>query len=172
MISATTSNAAGTSTSLPTTASTVTASERRRGDTAPSVSACVVSALIIIPRLDANGSGQLADGFLQYPPGLVAVFSLPFGEETGRAQFIAEWRQIRLVEGQTLGREFLADGRIKLFRVDPGLQRRLVDVLLHNCTHIRRQRFQSAPIGQEPITVPHVVGQRAVFLDLIELGGR
>lgn len=41
---------------------------------------------------------QLADGFLQQRPRLLAVFSFPFGIEPGGTQFFAEWRRIRLVE--------------------------------------------------------------------------
>src|SRR6185312_6975924 len=150
--SATTSKAAGISTSLPTKSSSAITGERRRGDitTSPAV-ACVASAFAIFVSLRPAALRQFADRLLQDRPRLLAVFSLPFGIKAGGAQLVAEWRQIRLIESQTLGGEFLADGCVKLFGVGSRLQRRLVDVLFHDRAYVRRQRVQSPAVGQEPI---------------------
>src|SRR5258707_3754119 len=95
-ISATTSNAAGISTSIPRDDSSDAASERRRGDPASPATAFETSACAITGPLSCP-LRQLSDGFFQQRPRFVAVFALPFVIEPGRTQFFAERREIRLV---------------------------------------------------------------------------
>src|SRR6478736_5979257 len=45
---------------------------------------------------------QFADGFFQQRPGLLTVFTFPFGIEAGGAQLFAERRHHGLVEGQAI----------------------------------------------------------------------
>src|SRR5258708_20639830 len=66
---------------------------------------------------------QLADGFFQQRPRLVAVFSLPLGIESGRTQFFPEWRDIRLVEYQPFPGQFLPQPGIELCNIDPLVNR-------------------------------------------------
>src|SRR5260370_37313028 len=82
---------------------------------------------------------QLADGFLQQGPRLLAVFSLPFGIEPGGTQFFAEWWRIRLVERQSLARQVLAQTGVQLCNVGALVSRRCIDVLGDDGAHILSQ---------------------------------
>src|SRR5580698_1737623 len=93
--------------SLPRKASIVLTCACRRGYTTSPAAGRVASASTI--WVSPQVSGQFADRLLEDRPGFLAVFSLPFGIETGGAQLITERRQIGLIEGQPLGRQFFAD---------------------------------------------------------------
>src|SRR4051812_46351866 len=168
-ISAVTSSAAGISTSMPSAFSTF-ASVWRRGEPAASAagirSACAMTAP---PRLTLT---QLADGLFEQIPGLIAVFAFPLSVEAGRAQLFAERSYRRLVEGQALAGEFLLQAGIELCDIGALVDRSRVDVLGYDGADVLRHFFPCAAVGEEPKAVPHVVGQRAELLHLIELGGR
>src|SRR5256885_3519403 len=155
-ISAATSSAAGISTSRPSACSSDAANERRRGGVATSPAARVTSACAMTapytrafyfdafssrepgsiphqvrdrPRLKNAMLRQLADGFFQQIPRLVAVFTFPFGIEAGHAQLLPERRDAGLVEGQSFAGQFLLQARIQLGDVGALVNRGGVDVL-------------------------------------------
>src|SRR6185369_2423720 len=74
-------------------------------------------------------SRQLADGFFQEFPGLLAILALPLRVEAGRAELLAERRSVRLVEGQALAGEVLLQARIELGDIGPLVDGGRVDVL-------------------------------------------
>ena len=43
------------------------------------------------------------------------------------------------------------------------------EVLGGDVAHVRRQALPGAAVGEEPEAIPHVVGQRAVLLHLVQL---
>lgn len=47
----------------------------------------------------------------------------------------------------------------------------LIEVARRNVAQVARQPIPGLAVGDEPISVPDMVGQRAVFLHFIELGG-
>src|SRR6476661_551959 len=159
-ISATTRSAAGISTSIPSEVSREAASERRRGDIASPATACEIPAsamTVLCQLLLGDPLRQLADGFLQQCPRLVAVFALPLGIEPGRAQFFAEWGGIRLVEGQSLASQFLLQTGVQFGDIGALVSRSRINILGDDGANILRHFLPGPAIGQEPETVPHVV---------------
>ena len=77
---------------------------------------------------------------------------------------------IGLVEDKTLGREILLQSGVELGDIFTFLRASGIKVLGGDGTHAVGQSLPGAAIGQEPIAVPHVIGHRAVFLHLVELG--
>src|SRR5712671_2997981 len=93
---------------------------------------------------------QLADGFFEQRPGLVAIFALPFRIEPGGTKLFTERRDIRLVEHQTLGLEFATQIGIQLGRIAALVDRRRVDILGDYGADVFGNFLPGAAIGEEP----------------------
>src|ERR1700683_2292847 len=105
-ISAATKAAAVTSTHQPSQTSSAPAAERRNSTSLEAESGGAWNSL--------TTSRELADGFLEYCPRLVAVLLLPLGIKADRAKLLAERRRIGLVEHQTLAGKLLLQRRVEL----------------------------------------------------------
>src|SRR6266581_8749193 len=114
-------------------------------------------------------SRELTDRFLQGAPCFLAIFALPFSIKAGGTKLAAERRGIGPVKNKALRSEVLLQAGIELGDILALLQTGGVDVLGHHGADIVRQALPSALIGQEPKAVPHVIGQRTIFLHFIEL---
>ena len=116
---------------------------------------------------------QFADGFFQQRPGLLAVFAFPFGVEAGGAQLFPErrdasgWLNVRPLAASSCCRPAFS-----LATSARSLTAAALMFLATMVLHVLRQLLPGAAVGQEPEAVPHVVGQRAVLLHLVELCGR
>src|SRR5438270_8069993 len=92
---------------------------------------------------------QLADGFLQQLPRLIAVFAFPLGIETGGTKLVTEWRNRRLVENQTLAGQLLLQPGIELGDIGALVDTGRIDVLGDNRAHLLRQFLPGAPVAEE-----------------------
>src|SRR5260370_2261784 len=113
-------------------------------------------------------SRELTHRSLQEAPCFLAIFALPFSIKAGGTKLAAEGCGIGPIKNKALRSEVLLQAGIELRDILALLQTGGVDVLGHNGADIIRQVLPSALIGQEPKAVPHVIGQRTIFLHVIE----
>ena len=74
------------------------------------------------------------------------------------------------VEDHAFFCQFLLQAGVHCCDVSALFHARFVDVFRNNLTQVGGQAFPGALVGEEPETVPHVVGQGAVFLNFIQFG--
>ena len=117
------------------------------------------------------GLGDLADAILEDVPGVFAVFAAPLLVEAGGAELVAERRGLDVVEGQALGLQAAADVDVELGKVGALVHGALVHLAGDDLLQVLGELFEGALVGEEPVTVPHVVGHAAVLLDFVEFGG-
>src|SRR4029077_12603869 len=114
-------------------------------------------------------SRELTHRFLQEAPRLLAIFAFPFGIKAGGTQLVTERRGIGPIKNKALRSEVLLQASIELGDIVALLETGGVDMLGHDGADIVRQVLPRALVGQEPEAVPHVIGQRTIFLHLVEL---
>ncbi len=107
---------------------------------------------------------------LQGGPGLVAELALPLRVEPGLAQRVAEQRRIDGVELQAPPGEASLQAGVELRDVHARLGGGAGELAGGDRLHVGGHGAEGARVGQQPEPVPHVVGERAVLLHLVELG--
>src|SRR5262249_26758936 len=118
-----------------------------------------------------DASRQLAGGLFEKSPRLVAELRLPLSIESGLTQRLAERRRIDVVENKPLGGEVALERRILLGDFLTLRQRLLVDDRRYLVAQIGGNARPHTAVDEEPPAVPHMVGERAIFLHFIELCG-
>src|SRR5262245_48947302 len=137
---------------------------RRSARAAPPGSDVTVSTLCL-------RSGERAGIFLEEAPGLPAVFVPPFAVEARAQQRLAEGGHVRRrVELQPALLELRLQGVVEPAILDPLLLGCAGKVARGDLLQGLRQLAPGAGIRGEPIAVPDMVGRRAEFLHLVELG--
>src|SRR3954454_13056347 len=178
--STTTRTAAGNSTTRPMVSFSRSSQGigARRSVSAPSSAMAVVS-LGMFTRLPPSCSGwfggqpsaELAGDLLQQLPGGIAVLRAPRGVEVGLAEGGAEGLLIDVDEGQALRAEVGAQRLAEACDVGTLVERRAVDFGPDDLLEILRQHLEEPLVGEDPIAVPDMAGQRAVLLHLVEPPG-
>src|SRR5579885_1589193 len=135
----------------------------------PALCAVPSSSTEIIVTASASASGELADRALEQRPGVVAEALLPFGVEAGLAELGAEGIGRWLVEDHALRLQVGLQRRVELLDVLTLLHAGVVDRVRQDLLQVRRQLAPGTAVGDEPEAVPDVIGERAVFLHLVEL---
>src|SRR3984885_11077812 len=115
-------------------------------------------------------SAQLPGGLFQQGPRLLAIFCFPIRVEASLLQDVAEWRRVRIVEGDA----FLLQ-RARQVVIELGHRVALPDgAFVEACRDLRLDVVRHAAPGavarHDPGAIPDVVGPRTEFLNLVELG--
>src|ERR1700688_3799691 len=158
MVSITTRHAAGSSVSQASTRSS-----RCRCRSISNVGAAM---------LGAGTSGERAHRLFQEAPGLVAELSLPLSIEARLAQGGTEGLGVGLIEDHALRLQIALQALVEMTDVVAVLQGGRIEVALDDPLQLLRQLPPGRAVGEEPEAVPHMVGDRAVLLHLVELGDR
>src|SRR5471030_180843 len=114
--------------------------------------------------------GKVADGLLEHAPRFGAELALPLFVEAGALQLGTERRRVGLDELHALALQRLGDGVVHLGEVLALGDGRGVELRLDDLAQVGGQRLPRLLVGQEPEAVPHVVGDGAILLHLVELG--
>src|SRR5208282_5765821 len=106
---------------------------------------------------------------LQDLPRRITQLGTPALVEPPELQPIAKTLRADVVEHQPLALQLRLHRLVAGGDVDALQQRRRVQVARHDLLQIVGQPGPGGGIGAQPVAVPHMVGQRAVFLYLVEL---
>src|SRR5215475_202198 len=112
---------------------------------------------------------KLACCRLKQRPGFLAVSLLPFAVEAGGDELVAERVVVDLVEFEAAFLQFRLQRGVHVFHLGALTNRLFVDVALDDLAQVRGNTVPHALVRENPESVPHVVGQRAVLLDLVHL---
>src|SRR4051794_26266432 len=114
---------------------------------------------------------ELADLFLEQNPRILPELFTPFLVEAGAAQPVAEAGRVGNVDGQSFRLQRALQGLVELGKIVALTLRALVEIARDDLLQVGGQPTPSAGIGANPMPVPDVIADRAVFLHLVELAG-
>ena len=100
---------------------------------------------------------------------MVAVLLLPLLVEPSLAERLAEGGPVGIRELKPLSLKLRLQGVAEVLDIRALKQRGIIDVAADDLLEIGGQALPSAPVAEKPVPVSHVIGERAVFLHLIEL---
>src|SRR5215467_11164905 len=82
----------------------------------------------------------------------------------------AEPYRISAVEGEAESLQLSFDALVQLDEVLALLHRRSIEISCEHFLEPRRKRLPGTAVDQSELSVPHVVGDRNIFLNLVKLG--